>query len=213
MSTTNRNKINQASFITDFEKNSYIKIVLKQVLYDVAKNPSEYTIKKNIEIKYSHLALKEIAYIISTSIYDLLFEKFNTEITSIENTNSTLKLIIEENISKLQKDIFYQTSDYETIDENLKNFYTYKKVSKDPIIQFIYWSITNISRLCINPKKDNLDYDITVILTDYINNVFFAINEFNKSSKKLRTSEIRNYLSSVFIDKILMSEYYQKTFS
>lgn len=213
MNTNTKRNFNETSVSNDFPTNLYMKNALKEVLYDVAINPVEYTTKKYTQTE-AHLALKEITYILVTSICDLLFLVRNDEIQleSSINANVSLKRILKENIEMLRQDVTYQNN-YESIEASLKDFYTYKKVSSDPFIQFIYWGITNIPRLCINPKKNTLDYDITVILVNYFDNIFYAINEFNNRSRRMTTSEIRNFLSSVFIDKILISEYYQKAFN
>lgn len=197
-------------------KNTYIKNALKELLYDVVSNYERYLVKNIFLPSRRDLALKEITYILVISIKDFL-NQINIEektIYSTDHAKSSLTCIIKSNISKLKCNLNNKKNNSDYLEDCLNELYrTHDTVSNDSIIQFIYWSVKNIPRLCINTKKSTLDYEINVILKNYFDIVFLVIEEYKKSNKEMSALYLRNFLSSIFIDKILESKYFQKTFN
>lgn len=211
----NYNNNLQEIWIEKNSKNTYIKKALKEVLYDVAKNPLNYSIESKCTATNRHILLKEITYILVVAIEVFLsrMSLADSQLTSSINAKLELKNCINHQVMKLRTHPYIMQQTNKAMDKKLNKLYqTHKKVSEDSIIQFIYWGIKNLPRLCIDSKKDFVPCEVSEILSNYFDNIFFAIEEYNKNSSQMTSSDVRNYLSSTFIDKILESEYYQKTF-
>ena len=213
---TNHNNNLQEIWIEKNSKNTYVKNALKEILFDTAKNPLKYCIESKCSATNRHIILKEMTYVLAVAI-EVFLSRVNLEdsqLTSSINAKTELKNCINQQVMKLRTHPYIIQQTNKTMDKKLNKLYqTHKKVSEDPIIQFIYWSVKNLPRLCIDSKKDLVPCEVSEILNNYFENMFFAIEEYNKNSKQMTSSTVRNYLSSTFIDKILESEYYQKTFN
>lgn len=198
------------------QRNMHIKDALKELLLDIAENPIKYALEQKITPSTRHLVLKEISYVLTIAIKDFFIYVTTNDvcIISAHNAKSNLSHYIETELMRLRCEHDFWQNPPVILDSRLNKFYTTnEKVSDDPIIQFIFWSIKNIPRLCIDPKKDFLPFEVSDVLKDYFNNMFFAIKKYNNSGIKMKSSQIRNFLCSEFIDLLLLSEYYQQTFN
>ena len=168
-------------------KNIHIENGLKELLYDVVYNQEKKKKKKSTLPQKRNLVLKEITYVLSFSIKDF-FNQINNEkktIYSASHVKCYLNRIARFYLYKLRHNFNNKKIYTEYLEKSLVELYrSHDTITTKPIIQFIYWSIKNIPRLCINLKKDSLECEVNEILKNYFDIVFFVIDEYKKSNKE-----------------------------